>query len=64
MTCRVTPPGSEGDKVMEQVRSVDPPFLEDDTSTAVGAATIQDKYLRSTLYLSAQSKAMNLRWTY
>ena len=41
MTCRVDPPGSEEDKVMEQVRSVDPPFLEDVTSTAMGAATIK-----------------------
>ena len=38
-TYRITPPGSEEDKVMEQVRLIDPPFLEDDTSTAEGAAT-------------------------
>ena len=48
MTCRVAPPGSEEDKVMEQVRSMDPSFLEDNTSTSVGAATVTKIMLNKT----------------
>ena len=55
MTCRVAPPGSEEDKVMEQVRSIDPPFLEDDTSTAEGAATIQDKFKKVKFLFNVRS---------
>ena len=43
MTCRNAPPGSDEDKVIEEVRLIDPPLLQDDTSTAVGAATVTER---------------------
>jgi len=39
MNRTVAPPGREENKTMVHVRSIDPPFLEDDTITAVGAPT-------------------------
>ena len=40
LTSTVTSVGTACAKVMEQVRSKDPPFLEDDTITEVGASTV------------------------
>ena len=40
ITSTVTSVGTARAKVMEQMRSMEPPFLDDDTITEVGASTV------------------------